>query len=143
MTSPLPDFEAVRAAAARIAAEAVRTPLLTSAHLDAVTGCRVFIKPENLQRTGSFKFRGAYNTLATLTGTERNRGVLAVSSGNHAQGVAEAARFFGASATILMPSDAPQAKIERTQRSGAEVILFDRVHDDREARALGRLTPAE
>ena len=87
---------------------------------------RVFVKPECLQRTGSFKFRGAYNALASLEETARRRGVVAVSSGNHAQGVAEAARLFGVPATIVMPADAPLPKRMRTERSGARVVAYDR-----------------
>lgn len=123
----------IEGAARRIAGMAVRTPLLASPHLDALTGARVYLKPECLQRTGSFKFRGAYNRLAALTPQERVRGVLAVSSGNHAQGVAQAARLLGLRATILMPDDAPALKIARTRRDGAEVVLFDRAATDRDA----------
>ncbi len=123
----------IRAAAARLAGQAVRTPLLVSPHLDAVTGARVLLKPECLQRTGSFKFRGGYNAVASLDPAVRARGVVAVSSGNHAQGVAEAARLFGVPAVIVMPADAPPAKLARTRRSGADVITYDRAREDRDA----------
>ena len=129
----LPDFDDVAAAAGRIKGQAVRTPLLNSAYLDDVAGCRVFLKPECLQRTGSFKFRGAFNTISSMAKEERSNGVVAVSSGNHAQGVADAARLHGIPATIIMPADAPKTKIERTKRLGAEVILYDRMNEDREA----------
>ncbi|MBZ9935402.1 threonine/serine dehydratase [Mesorhizobium sp. BR1-1-16] len=124
----------IEAAAHRIAGEAVRTPLLASAALDARLGGRVLIKPETLQRTGSFKFRGAYNAVAALPEAERAAGVVAVSSGNHAQGVAAAAALFGISATIIMPDDAPQAKLEGTRRLGATVVTYHRAGGaDREA----------
>ncbi len=123
----------IRRAAGRIVGEAVRTPLLRSALLDERVGGRVLLKCENLQRTGSFKFRGALNAIAALTPEGRARGVIAVSSGNHAQGVAEAARLFGISATIVMPADAPAIKRERTIRSGAKVVAYDRASEDREA----------
>ena len=129
----LPAFEDVAAAATRILGQAVHTPLLHSAYLDDVAGCRVFLKPECLQRTGSFKFRGAFNTVSSMTDADRKHGVVAVSSGNHAQGVAEAARLHGIPATIIMPADAPKTKIDRTRRLGAEVILYDRANEDREA----------
>ncbi|MEM7696555.1 MAG: threonine/serine dehydratase [Pseudomonadota bacterium] len=121
----------VEAAAGRIAGAAVRTPLLRSTHLDERVGARLFIKPENLQRTGSFKFRGAFNRLSAMDASVRARGIVAASSGNHAQGVAEAARLFGVPATIVMPADAPQTKIRRTQRSGARVVAYDRATEDR------------
>jgi threonine dehydratase len=133
MSQPLPGIADIRAAAARLDGLAVRTPLLTSPHLDALTGARVLIKAECLQRTGSFKFRGGYNAVARLEPEIRARGVVAVSSGNHAQGVAEAARLFGAPATIVMPADAPAAKLARTRRSGATVVTYDRASEEREA----------
>jgi threonine dehydratase len=104
----------------------LRTPVLTSRTLDELVGAKVLLKCENLQRTGSFKFRGAFNTLASLTKEERERGVCAVSSGNHAQALALAAREFGAPAVILMPEDAPPVKIAATRGYGAEVVLYDR-----------------
>lgn len=123
----------IAAAAARIAGHAVRTPLLRSDALDAICGGRVWLKPENLQRTGSFKFRGAYNRLAALGVAERAAGVVAFSSGNHAQGVALAARLLGVAATIVMPADAPPVKIDATRGYGATVVLYDRYTGDRAA----------
>lgn len=128
----VPGIDDVRAAAARIAGVAVRTPLLECAALGRLTGGRVFVKPEVLQRTGSFKFRGAYNRLLQLSGGERRAGVVAWSSGNHAQGVAAAALMLGVPALIVMPSDAPRLKIERTRGFGAEVVLYDRMTEMRE-----------
>jgi threonine dehydratase len=133
MSQSLPGIADVEAAAARLDGLAVRTPLLVSPHLDAVTGARVLVKAECLQRTGSFKFRGGYNAVASLDPEVRARGVVAVSSGNHAQGVAEAARLFGVPATIVMPADAPAAKVARTKRAGATVVAYDRASEDREA----------
>src|SRR5580693_737963 len=129
----LPTVADVEAAARRLAGVALRTPLLTSAALDAITGGRVFLKAETLQRTGSFKFRGAYNKLASIPPEQRSGGVVAYSSGNHAQGVAAAARLLGMPCVIVMPRDAPRAKRERTAAYGAEVVLYDRARDDREA----------
>ncbi len=128
----IPSLEEIRRAAARIRGEAVRTPLLPSAPLSEDTGARVFLKPENLQRVGAFKFRGAYNRLAQLTAAEKARGVVAFSSGNHAQGVAAAARILGIQATIVMPSDAPQMKVDNTRSYGAQVVLYDRERESRE-----------
>jgi threonine dehydratase len=128
-----PTVDDIRAAARRIAGEATITPLLSSPVLDARTGGRIFLKCENLQRTGSFKFRGAYNALASLPPEDRGQGVVAVSSGNHAQGVAEAARLFGVAATIVMPADAPAIKRAGVEASGGRVVEYDRVRDDREA----------
>ncbi len=130
-------IDAIRAAQSRLAGHAVVTPLINSAHLDGVLGSRVFLKCENLQRTGSFKFRGAYNALASMSEEERRRGIVAVSSGNHAQGVAEAARLFGVPATIVMPADAPDIKTSRVKRSGGTVVAFDRDSEDRNAIAQG------
>lgn len=132
-SQPLPGIADLHAAAARLAGHAVRTPLLACPHLDAVTGARVLLKPECLQRTGSFKFRGGYNAVASLDPEVRARGVVAVSSGNHAQGVAEAARLFGVPSTIVMPADAPALKLARTRRSGATVVTYDRATEDRDA----------
>ena len=123
----------IEAAAKTIAPHAVHTPLLTSAVLDALTGARVFIKPEVLQRTGSFKFRGAFNKLSSIPVAARGNGVVAFSSGNHAQGVALAAQILGMPATIVMPQDSPLTKRENTKAFGAEVILYDRYKEDREA----------
>jgi threonine dehydratase len=128
-----PSFSDVVAAASRIAPHAVRTPLVESPALNALTGGRVFLKLELLQRTGSFKFRGACNRLAMIPAEQRAHGVVAFSSGNHAQGVAAAAQLFGMPALIVMPSDAPRPKIEGTRAYGAEIVLYDRVREDREA----------
>ncbi len=124
-------FADVSAAAERIADHAVRTPLLRSDALDAAVGGKVWLKPECLQRTGSFKFRGAYNRLSAIPDAERGGGVVAFSSGNHAQGVALAAKLLGMPAVIIMPADAPLVKIERTRAHGAEVVLYDRYTEDR------------
>jgi threonine dehydratase len=132
-----PTVDDIRAAARRIAGEATVTPLLSNPALDARLGGRVFLKCENLQRTGSFKFRGAYNALASLSPEERALGVVAVSSGNHAQGVAEAARLFGVAATIVMPADAPAIKRAGVEASGGRVVEYDRARDDREVIAAG------
>jgi threonine dehydratase len=129
----LPTAADVADAARLIAPVARRTPLITSQELDAITGARVFLKAEPLQRTGSFKFRGAYNRLARLNETERKAGVVAMSSGNHAQGVATAAQLLGIPALIVMPKDSPVLKRERTAAAGAEIVLFDREKDDRVA----------
>lgn len=122
----------IRAAADRIKGHALRTPLLNSAFLDEIAGRRVWIKPECLQHTGSFKFRGAYSALSALDPDTRAKGVIAFSSGNHAQGVALAAKMHGTSAVIVMPSDAPQLKIINTQAYGAEVVLYDRETESRD-----------
>jgi threonine dehydratase len=129
----LPTAADVAVAAQRLAGIAVRTPLINSPVLDVLTGARVFLKAETLQRTGSFKFRGAYNKLAAIPPDERAGGVVAFSSGNHAQGVAAAAQLLGIPAVIVMPSDAPLAKRERTVALGAEVVIYDRANEDREA----------
>lgn len=128
-----PRFEDVEAAAERLAGHAHRTPLLRSDALDSAAGGPVWVKAECLQRTGSFKFRGAYNRLSRLSEAERARGVVAYSSGNHAQAVACAAGLLGLSATIVMPADAPAVKIEATRGYGAEVVLYDRWTESREA----------
>jgi len=133
-----PGFADIQAAAARIAPYAVRTPLVESPALNALTGGRVFLKLETLQRTGSFKFRGACNRLAMIAPDQRAHGVVAFSSGNHAQGVAAAAALFGMQAVIVMPSDAPRAKIEGTRALGGTVVEYDRQREDREAIA-GRI----
>jgi threonine dehydratase len=129
----LPTAADVDAAAPRLAGVAVRTPLINSPVLDAAVGARVFLKAEILQRTGSFKFRGAYNKLSQIPEDKRAGGVVAYSSGNHAQGVAAAAQLLGMRATIVMPEDAPMAKRERTKALGAEVVLYDRNTQDRAA----------
>jgi threonine dehydratase len=123
----------IDAAARVLAGVAVRTPLLSPPVLSEVLGARVFVKPEVLQRTGSFKFRGAYNKLSSIPESTRANGVVAFSSGNHAQGVAHAAQLLKMHATIVMPLDAPVAKRERTKAYGAEVVLYDRDKEDREA----------
>src|SRR5476649_145902 len=126
-----PSFADIQAAAVRIAPYAVRTPLVESPVLNALTGGRVFLKLETLQRTGSFKFRGACNRLAMIPQSARDKGVVAFSYGNHAQGVAAAAQLFGMPAVIVMPSDAPRPKIEGTRKYGASIVEYDRVKDDR------------
>jgi threonine dehydratase len=123
----------IDAAAKVIAPYAVRTPLLSSPALNARLGANVFLKPELLQRTGSFKFRGAFNKLSSIPAEKRGAGVVAFSSGNHAQGVAAAAQILNIKATIVMPADTPAAKRERTKSYGAEVVLYDRDREDREA----------
>jgi len=130
---PLPTAADVDAAAVRLAGVALRTPLISSPVLDALTGGRVFLKAETLQRTGSFKFRGAYNKLSSIAPDKRAGGVVAFSSGNHAQGVAHAAKLLNMPSVIVMPSDAPRPKRERTKAFGAEVVLYDRNTEDREA----------
>ena len=129
----LPTAADVDEAARRLAGVALHTPLLTSTALNAATGGRIFLKAETLQRTGSFKFRGAYNKLAAIPPEQRSGGVVAFSSGNHAQGVAAAAQLLGMRCVIVMPRDAPRAKRERTAALGAEVVFYDRTRDDREA----------
>jgi threonine dehydratase len=129
----LPDLSSIHAANARITDLVLRTPLLRSARLDALTGAQVWLKAEPLQHTGSFKFRGAANRIAALSATECAKGVVAFSSGNHAQGVARAAKLAGVAATIVMPSDAPAMKVARTRADGAHIILYDRATEDREA----------
>lgn len=124
-------FEDVQAAARTIEGIANRTPVMTSRTLDALTGYQVYLKCENFQRIGAFKFRGAYNALARLSDTEKERGVVTHSSGNHAQGVALAARLLGIAATIVMPSDAPASKLAATRGYGAAIVLYDRQTDDR------------
>src|SRR5205809_6182611 len=133
-----PSLIDVQAAADRIAGIAHRTPVLTSRTLDERVGATVFLKAEHLQRSGAFKFRGAYYRLSLLTDEERRAGVVAFSSGNHAGAVALAAPLLGIHATILMPTDAPTAKLAATRGYGAEVVLYDRYAEDREA-PRGRL----
>jgi len=129
----VPTAADIDAAAERLAGVAVRTPLINAPVLDERLGARVFLKAETLQRTGSFKFRGAYNKVSSIPPDKRRAGVVAYSSGNHAQGVAAAARLHGVPATIVMPSDAPRLKRERTKALGAEVVLYDRDTEDRAA----------
>jgi len=122
----------IEAAAKRLAGVAIETPLIRNAELDRVTGGTVLLKPECLQRTGSFKIRGAYNLLSQLSKAQAERGVVAWSSGNHAQGVAAAAGMLGIHAAIVMPEDAPAAKLKNTRRLGGEVITYDRYTGNRE-----------
>lgn len=129
------DIAEIEAAAKRLAGVSVRTPLLRNFELDAVAGGTVFVKPECLQVTGSFKIRGAYNFLSQLSPEQAQRGVVAFSSGNHAQGVAAAGSMLGVQTAIVMPEDAPRAKLENTRRLGGEVITYDRYTGDREALA--------
>jgi threonine dehydratase len=136
-----PSAAGVRAAAERIKGAAVVTPLLENATLNERAGGRVLLKAETLQHGGSFKFRGAFNRLSCLTPEERKRGVLAWSSGNHALGIALAARRFSAPAVIVMPSDAPKVKTEQVRALGAEIIFHDRYSEDREE--IGRRVAAE
>lgn len=131
----------VRAAAARLAGVANRTPVLHSRTLDDRAGATVFLKAENYQRGGAFKFRGAYNRISSLSRDELDRGVFAYSSGNHAQAVALASRLLGARATILMPTDAPPEKVAATNGYGAEVVTYDRYSEDREE--LGKRLAAQ
>jgi threonine dehydratase len=128
----LPTFTDIEAAAARLAGWAVPTPLLNAPALDARIGGRILLKAETLQRTGSFKFRGAYNRISQIPEAERPAGVVSYSSGNHAQGVAAAAALLGVPATIVMPEDAPAIKLANTRDYGAEVVLYDRFTEVRE-----------
>ena len=127
------DIQRIEAAADRLKGYARVTPLLSSPFLDEIAGRRVLVKAECLQHTGSFKYRGARSAVSALSDDQRRNGVIAYSSGNHAQGVALAARQFGASAVIIMPADAPRMKIENTRALGAEVVLYDRATEDRDA----------
>ena len=129
----LPGFADVQAAATRLEGIALRTPLLENARVNAKLGGRLFIKAECLQRTGSFKLRGAYNFLSQMSEAQRRNGAVGWSSGNHAQGLAEAGRLLGVRTTIVMPADAPTLKVANTRASGAEIVLYDRVKDSREA----------
>ncbi len=130
-----PAFADIEAAAGRLAGLAVETPLLNAPALDRKLGGRVLLKAETLQRTGSFKFRGAFNRISQIPEAERGAGVVAYSSGNHAQGVAAAAALLGVPAAIVMPEDAPAIKVANTRGLGAEVVLYDRFTEDREALA--------
>ena len=136
----LPTYEDVVAAAGRIEGHAHKTPVMRSRTLDERLGAQLFFKCENFQRMGAFKFRGGFNALSRFDAAQRRAGALAFSSGNHAQAIALSARLQGIKAVILMPTDAPQAKIAATRGYGAEVILFDRFTQDREqlAAALAR-----
>lgn len=137
----IPTYADVIAAAKRIEGRAHRTPVLTSRTFDALTGAQVFFKCENFQRGGAFKFRGAMNAIMALSDAERARGVVAYSSGNHAQALAYAARLTDTPATIIMPQDAPELKVRATRGYGAKVIFYDRYTQDREA--LGRAVAEE
>ena len=128
----LPTFADVETARRRLSGQAHRTPVMTSGTLDAMVGAQVFLKCENLQRMGAFKFRGAYNALSALPVEARARGVVAYSSGNHAQAVALSARLLGMQATIVMPSNAPKAKLDATEAYGARVVRYDPGEDRRE-----------
>jgi threonine dehydratase len=131
-TLKLPTFEDVAAAAARIEGHAHRTPVLRSRTADEELGAEIFFKCENLQRMGAFKFRGAFNALAKFDERQRRAGVVAFSSGNHAQAIALAARILDMPATIVMPHDAPAAKVAATKGYGGQVVIYDRYKDDRE-----------
>jgi threonine dehydratase len=133
MTDNTVIFSDVQSAAERLRGQAHRTPVVTSRTFDQIAGCRVFFKCENLQRGGAFKFRGAYNALSQLTPGQQKCGVVAFSSGNHAQGLALAAKVLGVPATVVMPSDAPQIKVSATRGYGAEIVFYDRLMGDREA----------
>lgn len=135
--SSSPTFADVQAAARRLQGITVRTPLLENERLNGKLGGRLLVKAECLQRTGSFKIRGAYNFLASMSEADRKKGVVGWSSGNHAQGLAEAARLMDVRATIVMPADAPALKVANTRASGAEIVLYDRVKESREAIGLG------
>lgn len=126
------DIAMIEAAQDRLGGRARRTPLLSSPFLDEIAGRRIFVKPECLQHTGSFKFRGAWSAISALPPELREKGVIAFSSGNHAQGIALAARLHGIASVIVMPSDAPRIKIENTRAYGAEVVLYDRAKEDRD-----------
>jgi threonine dehydratase len=129
-------FDDIVRAHERIAKVAHRTPVMTSSTADALTGAQIFFKCENFQRSGAFKFRGAYNAIAQFSAEQRARGVVTFSSGNHAQGIALSARMLGVKAVIVMPLDAPPIKVAATRGYGAEVVLYDRYTEDREA--IGR-----
>ncbi|MBN3723850.1 threo-3-hydroxy-L-aspartate ammonia-lyase [Burkholderia sp. Ac-20379] len=133
MSQPnLPTYADVAAAASRIAGFAHRTPVLTSRTVDEALGAQVFFKCENFQRMGAFKFRGAFNALSKFSDAQRKAGVVAFSSGNHAQAIALSARLLGMPATIVMPHDAPEAKVAATRGYGGRVVIYDRYRDDRE-----------
>src|SRR3954467_14794913 len=137
----LPTYDDVAAAAARIAPAAHRTPVLTSRTADEEAGARLFFKCENFQRMGAFKFRGAFNALSRFTDAQRRAGVVAFSSGNHAQAIALSARLLGMPATIVMPHATPAIKLAATRGYGAEVVIYDRFTEDREA--IGRRLASE
>jgi len=130
------NIKEIKSAHKRLKGFVRETPILNSPFLDEIAGRKVFVKAECLQHTGSFKFRGGWSAISAIKHDERNNGVLAISSGNHAQGVAYAAKSFGIKAVIIMPEDAPTLKIDNTRKMGAEVILYDRLREDREAIGL-------
>ena len=137
----LPTYDDVAAAAARLAGHAHRTPVLTSKTADTLVGASLYFKCENFQRMGAFKFRGAFNALAQFDAAQRRAGVVAFSSGNHAQAIALSARLLDVPATIVMPTDAPAVKVEATRGYGADVVFYDRYREDREA--IGRRLAGE
>jgi threonine dehydratase len=134
-TSDTPTFTDILAAAERLQGQAHRTPVAHGRNLDAASGMSVWLKCEQFQRVGAFKFRGAYNKIATLPAEQRARGIIAFSSGNHAQAVALSAQIFGVPAVICMPTDAPEVKVAATRGYGAEIVRYDRMTEDREALA--------
>jgi threonine dehydratase len=136
MSAALPSYDDVAVAAARIAGHAHRTPVLTSRSADVEVGARLFFKCENFQRMGAFKFRGAFNALSRFDARQRSAGVVAFSSGNHAQAISLAAQLLGMPAVIVMPHDAPAAKVAATRGYGGEIVVYDRYREDREA--IGR-----
>ena len=138
---PLPTYDDVVAAAARLDGHAHRTPVVRSRTADALLGAEVMFKCESFQRTGSFKFRGAFNALSRFTEAQRRAGVIAFSSGNHAQAIALSARLLGIPATIVMPHDSPAIKLAATRGYGAQVVIYDRFTEDREA--IGRALATE
>ncbi|MEY3664691.1 MAG: hypothetical protein RLZZ153_873 [Pseudomonadota bacterium] len=135
------EYSDIEAASQRLAGVAVNTPVLSSPDIDAQAGARVFFKAENLQHTGAFKFRGAYNSLARFDAAQRRAGVITYSSGNHAQAIARSAKLLGMPAVIVMPQDAPSIKLAATRSHGAEVVMYDRYREDREA--IGQRIAAE
>lgn len=136
------NIDMIEAAAERLKGHARRTPLLSSPFLDEIAGRRVFVKPENLQHTGSFKFRGGWSAVSALSDAQRKQGVIAFSSGNHAQGVASAAAAHGVKAVIVMPADAPKIKIDNTRALGADVVLYDRAGGESREEAAKAYTKA-
>ncbi|MGR3814418.1 MAG: threonine ammonia-lyase [Cognatishimia activa] len=136
------NIDMIEAAAERLKGQARRTPLLSSPFLDEIAGRHVFVKPENLQHTGSFKFRGGWSAVSALSDAQRKQGVIAFSSGNHAQGVASAAAAHGVKAVIVMPADAPQIKIDNTRALGADVVLYDRAGGESREEAAEAYTKA-
>ena len=136
------NIDMIEAAAERLRGHARRTPLLSSPFLDEIAGRRIFVKPENLQHTGSFKFRGGWSAVSALSDAQRKQGVIAFSSGNHAQGVASAAAAHGVKAVIVMPADAPQIKIDNTRALGADVVLYDRAGGESREEAAEAYTKA-